>query len=307
MEQLIEFIDSFKTNTSGALVFVLLQFLLWAGVIILVSWLLRKSMNKKITDNATRYRVKKMISLVSYVLIIALIIITFTGKVQYFTVSIGLISAGIAFTLQEVILSTAGWVVIFSSNIYKPGDRIEMNGVKGDVIDIGITKTTLMEIGVWISGDNYSGRIVQVSNSYIFKGSVHNYSTDFPFVWDEINLPIKYGSDIVLTKELILIEAQKSLSTYAEFAKEHWQHMVKKYLIEDAIITPTLTLKLTDNWIEFNLRYIVDYKKRRATKNELFTNIYNQINNSNGKVALASATFEVVGIPDVNIHLKEKL
>ena len=81
-----------------------------------------------------------------------------------------------------------------------------MNGVKGDVIDIGITKTTLMEIGNWVSGDNYSGRIVQISNSFIFKGSVHNYSTDFPFVWDEINLPIRYGSDIVLAKEIILNE-----------------------------------------------------------------------------------------------------
>ena len=71
-----------------------------------------------------------------------------------------------------------------------------------------------------------------------------------------------------------------------------------------AIIKPTLTLKLTDNWIEFNLRYIVDYKKRRLTKNELFSQIYEKINNSNGKVVLASATFEVVGFPNLNINNK---
>ena len=301
MENLNEFIQSFKFDESNALLLVLLHFALWTCLILFVSWILRKSINKKVTDNATRYRVKKIISLVSYALIILLTIISFTGKVQYFTVSIGLISAGIAFALQEVILSTAGWFAIFSTNIYKPGDRIEINGVKGDVIDIGVTKTTLMEIGEWVNSDNYSGRIVQISNAFIFKGSVHNYSSDFPFVWDEINLPIKYDSDISLAKEIILTEAENSLTTYAEFAKKHWQHMVQKYMIEDAIITPTLTLKLTDNWIEFNLRYIVDYKKRRLTKNNLFSNIYNKINSTKGKISLASATFEVVGIPDLNI------
>lgn len=301
MENLNKFIQSFKFDESNALLLVLLHFALWTCLILFVSWILRKSINKKVTDNATRYRVKKIISLVSYALIILLTIVSFTGKVQYFTVSIGLISAGIAFALQEVILSTAGWFAIFSTNIYKPGDRIEINGVKGDVIDIGVTKTTLMEIGEWVNSDNYSGRIVQISNAFIFKGSVHNYSSDFPFVWDEINLPIKYDSDISLAKEIILTEAENSLTTYAEFAKKHWQHMVQKYMIEDAIITPTLTLKLTDNWIEFNLRYIVDYKKRRLTKNNLFSNIYNKINSSKGKISLASATFEVVGIPDLNI------
>jgi small-conductance mechanosensitive channel len=304
MEQLNEFIQSFKVSEQNAFLLVVLQFVLWACLILFFSWIIKKSITKKITDNPTRYRIKKIISLVSYALILLLIVISFTGKVQYFTVSIGLISAGIAFTLQEVILSTAGWFAIFSTNIYKPGDRIEINGVKGDVIDIGITKTTLMEIGEWVSGDNYSGRIVQISNSFIFKGSVHNYSTDFPFVWDEINLPIKYDSDIVLTKKLILDVAENSLATYAQFAKKHWQHMVQKYMIEDAIIKPTLTLKLTDNWIEFNLRYIVDYKKRRFTKNELFSQIYEKINNSNGKVVLASATFEVVGFPNLNINNK---
>jgi len=300
MEKLTDFINSFKIEESSEFVFMLLQFAFWIGIIILISWFIKKRVNKKITDNASRYRVKKIISFVSYAFILILIIITFTGKVQYFTVSIGLISAGIAFTLQEVILSTAGWFAIFSANIYKPGDRIEMNGVKGDVIDIGVTKTTLMEIGNWVSGDNYSGRIVQISNSFIFKGNVHNYSTDFPFVWDEIILPIRYGSDIVLTKEIILNEAQKSLANYAEFAKEHWQHMVQKYMIEDAIITPTLNMKLTDNWIEFNLRYIVDYKKRRSTKDRLYTRLLEEIAKYENSIVIASSSLEIT-----NISLKD--
>jgi small-conductance mechanosensitive channel len=200
----------------------------------------------------------------------------------------------------------AGWVAIFSSNLYNPGDRIEINKVKGDVIDIGITKTTLMEIGEWVNSDNYNGRIVKVSNAFVFKGTIHNYSTDFPFVWDEINLPVRYGSDLVLANRLIMQTAEKLLYEYAQFAKKHWKDMVKKYLIEDAHVEPTLTFKLTDNWIEFNLRFVVDYKRRRTTKNELFRELQTAIESTNGKVVLASATYEVTGIPEVKVNIGNK-
>ena len=82
--------------------------------------------------------------------------------------------------------------------------------------------------------------------------------------------------------------------------------MVKKYLIEDANVASTLSLKLTDNWIEFNLRYVVDYKKRRLTQNAIFIEILDEITKTNGKVELASATFEVVGIPELNVDITNK-
>lgn len=282
------------------------QFGIWALLILLLSWLARKGINSTIHDNAMRYRARKVVRLASFSLIVLLAVISFTGKIQYFSVAIGLLSAGIVFALQEVILSLAGWISIFSSNIYKPGDRIEVKKVKGDVIDISLTKTTLMEIGEWVSSDNYSGRIVQISNAIVFKEVVHNYSTDFPFVWDEINLPIRYGSDIDLTNRIVSDIARESLTEYADFAKKHWKHIVNKYLIEDANIEPTLSLKLTDNWIEFNLRYVVDYKKRRITKNKLYTKIYEAINNTKGKVTFASATIELTGLHDLNVDVKAK-
>ena len=95
-----------------------------------------------------------------------------------------------AITLQELILSIAGSLYIFFVKVYQPGDRIEINGIKGDVIDINSMYTTMMEIGEWVSSDNYSGRIVKLSNAFVFKGPIYNFSQDFPFIWDEFNLPI---------------------------------------------------------------------------------------------------------------------
>ncbi len=283
----------------------LAQFLLWAVFILVVVRLLRTGINRTISDNALRYKARKVARVIGYVLVVLLAIVTFTGKVQYFTIAVGLVSAGLAFALQEVILSVAGWIAIYSTGIYKTGDRIEVNKIKGDVIDIGLTRTTLMEIGEWVNSDNYSGRIVQISNAFVFRGAVHNYSTDFPFVWDEINLPVRYGSDLDIARQIVLETATKHLSGYAEFAREHWTGLVKKYLIEDANVAPTLSLKLTDNWIELNLRYVVDYKQRRSSKTALYTDLLKAIQASEGKVTLASATYEVVGVPEIRIRKSE--
>lgn len=303
MDQFDQLIEQFQNWALSGFVLQLVQFVLLAGVVLILAWLARKAVNRTISDNALRYKARKAIRFAGYILVIILAVASFAGQMQYVTVALGLITAGIAFALQSVIQSMAGWVAILSGSIYKPGDRIEINGVKGDVIDIGITKTTLMEIGEWVQSDNYSGRIVKLSNAFVFKGPVCNYSTDFPFVWDEITLPVKYGSDIRLANELILGAARHELAAYAEYAKNHWKRMLRIYLIEDAHVEPTLTMQLTDNWIAFNLRYVVDYKKRRSTKHQLYSEIQQAIVKSGGKVELASATFELVDLPEMNIRL----
>ena len=218
----------------------------------------------------------------------------------------GLLTAGITITLQELILSIAGSFYIFFVRVYKPGDRIELNGIKGDVIDIDSMYTTMMEIGEWVSSDNYSGRIVKLSNAFVFKGPVYNYSSDFPFVWDELNLPIRYGSDLDLAKKIVVSVAQETLSEYVQNSIAQWKSVVNKYYIEDAQVDPTLAITMTDNWVQLNLRYIVDYKKRRITKHLLNEEIGKRIQKTNGKVKLASATFEIVNIPTVHIDKNTK-
>ena len=162
----------------------------------------------------------------------------------------------------------------------------------------------MMEIGEWVTSDNYSGRIVKLSNAFVFKGPIYNYSNDFPFIWDEFNLPIRYGSDIELAKSIVIKVASETLSNYTANSKSQWKAVVNKYYIEDAQVDPTLAIKLTDNWVEFNLRYIVDFKKRRFTMHILNDRIRKEIENTNGKVILASSTLEVIKIPELNVKMK---
>lgn len=271
--------------------------------VLLLIQLLRRFLKKNISNSSARYKSQKGIEFIGYVLLVILSFSYFTGNIKDFTLAIGLFSAGIAFTLQELILSIAGSIYIFVVKVYKPGDRIEINGIKGDVIDVDSIYTTMMEIGQWVSSDNYSGRIVKLSNAFVFKGPIYNYSQDFPFIWDEFNLPIKYGSDIELAKSIVIEIASKSLSDFTANSKAQWKEIVNKYYVEDAQVEPTLAITLTDNWVQFNLRYIVNYKKRRITKHELNDSIRKAIESTNGKVTLASTTIELVKIPEIKVDV----
>jgi small-conductance mechanosensitive channel len=274
-----------------------IRYLVWVAVIIGLITFLRRLLRRSLPNVDVRYKSQKAVEVAGYFFIVLLSISYFTGNTKDFTLAIGLLTAGIAITLQELILSIAGSFYIFFVNVYQPGDRIELNGIKGDVIDIDSIYTTMMEIGEWVTSDNYSGRIVKVSNAFVFRGPIYNYSRDFPFVWDEFDLPVRYGSDRELAKEIVIRIAREVLSDYVAKSVNQWKGVVRKYYIEDAEVNPTLAISLTDNWIQFNLRYIVDYKKRRSVKDQLSQRIAAAIEATEGRVQLASATVEIVRIP----------
>ncbi|MEO1374388.1 MAG: mechanosensitive ion channel domain-containing protein [Cyanobacteria bacterium J06635_10] len=264
-----------------------------------------QSLPRYIQDLDTRYRTRKTISFIGYIVMLLFAVFVFSDRLGQFTVIFGVVGAGIAFALQEVIGSFAGWVAISLGQFYKPGDRVQLGGIMGDVIDISILRTTLMECGDWVKADLYNGRIVRIANSFVFKEPVYNYSADFAFLWDEITVPVKYGSEHRLAREILEKVASEVTGEYISSAKQQWHKMTNKYLIEDAGIEPMITLATNDNWMEFTIRYVVSYKKRRFKKDQLFTRILDEFENTNGRVTFASATFELVEAPTFNVRLTD--
>lgn len=272
-------------------------------VIVLVRFF-KKHLSRHIADPDSRYRARKFVSFLAYFLYIVVLLFIFSGRLRGLTVAFGVAGAGVAFALQEVIASIAGWIAISLGNFYKTGDRIQLGGIMGDVIDIGILRTTLMECRQWVSSDLYNGRIVRVANSFVFKEPVFNYSGDFPFLWDEVTVPIKYGCDYRLAREIFKRAADEVAGEFVSHARESWSGMVRKYRIEDAAIEPAVTLIANDNWLEFTIRYAVDYKKRRITKDMLFTRILEDIEKTEGGVVIASTTVNITGAPEVDVRLR---
>lgn len=266
-------------------------------VIFTITGFVKRIIPQYIKDNNNRYRTRKFINYIGYFIVILLIMVIYSSQLSGFTVFLGVAGAGIAFALQEVIASIAGFIAINFSNFYKVGDRVMLGGIKGDVVDIGVLRTSMMQIGDWVNGDLYNGKIVRIANSFIFKEPVFNYSGDFPFLWDEVTIPIKTNSDYKYAKEQFLLILNDVQGDYAKNAQKHWDKMTEKLLIEKAQVEPMVTMSFDENWINFTLRFVVDYKRRRGTKDLIYTKALDMINNSNGKLEVASAAFEITAFP----------
>ena len=204
-------------------------------VLLLLIWLLRQILRVAIrafqrfrTDERAEFLARQAINLgLTLLLIIGLLSIWFSDPTQLAT-ALGLITAGLAFALQRVITSIAGYLVILRGNTFGIGDRISMGGVRGDVIALGLIQTTIMEMGespstqggasTWVRGRQYSGRIVTVSNAKIFDDPVYNYTRDFPYIWEELSILLPYSVDRARAERILLEAAQRHTGEISERA-----------------------------------------------------------------------------------------
>jgi len=195
----------------------------------------------------------------------------------------------VAVALQDVVASIAGAFSIGFSKLYAVGDRVQIGDTRGDVIDIGLLRTTLMETGNWVSRDLYNGRIARIPNSTVLRGSVFNYSQGFRFVWDEINVLFKITSDCRLAKAMLLRAAKEAIGEYLVEAQRSWKVMSDNYESANPPLEPTVALVVNAGSLEFAVSYVVDYTKRTAMKDQLFTKIVEEVANSNGRLEWASS------------------
>ncbi|MCB0695911.1 MAG: mechanosensitive ion channel family protein [Chitinophagaceae bacterium] len=260
-----------------------------------------------ISNNDYKYKTRKMLDFAGYMLMVILLTIIYRDKLGGLTIMFGVAGAGIAIALQEVIASVAGWLTIMFAGFYKTGDRVQVGGIKGDVVDIGVLRTTIMETGEWVDGDLYNGRIVFVANSFVFKEPVFNYSGEFPFLWDEIKIPVQYGSDYAQAEKILLDVAGHVAGDLTTESKEKWNSMLYKYKLEDAQTAPMVSVVANENWVEFTLRYVVLYKRRRRTKTELFTQILAEIEKPHSKVKITTATLNIGAMPHLDVEVKNRM
>ncbi len=263
------------------------------AAILVVRSLVRRALAQRVDDTTTRYRTRKLVEFIGYLVMVLFVATVFSDRLGGLTVALGVAGAGIAFALQEVIVSVAGWITITFGKVYKVGDRVMLGGIKGDVIDVGVLRTTLFELGDWIEGDAYNGRVVRIANSFVFKEPVFSYSADFPFLWDELTIPIRHTSDRVRAQALLEGAAQAITGEYATKVQDTWDQMARNFVIEHARLQPFVTLSADENWVTFRVRYVTDFKMRRTTKDALFRRILDDIDATDGAVSIASAAQEI--------------
>ncbi len=222
-------------------------------------------------------------------------------KVRKFVVFSGYLSIllFLAFLFEDRLgrLSFAGAFSIGFSKLYAVGDRVQIGDTRGDVIDIGLLRTTLLETGNWVSGDLYNGRIVRIPNSAVLKGIVFNYSQGFRFIWDEIKVLFATSSDCQFAREMLLRVAKESIGEYLVEAHSSWKEMSDNYRSQNPPLEPTVALIVNAGSLEFTVSYVIDYTKRTAVKDQLFTKVAEEVSNSDGRLQWASSAVTLINQP----------
>lgn len=211
----------------------------------------------------------------------------------------GLLAAGLAVALREPLLSLAGRISILAARMYGVGDRIELDRMAGDVIGIGLFYTRMLEIGNWMHADQATGRTVLFSNSSVYQHAVFNYTQNFSYIWDEVVLPVTYASDVGEATRILLEAGKQSTGGYIEMAQQQVEHMRESFLVPNVTFQPTIFTRVTSNYVELTMRYIVNPRHRRDTSSELYSNIYSAVQ-AHPAISIASETM------DLTVHPPEK-
>lgn len=254
----------------------LIRSLIAIAIISGLAYLIVRLTNRWVADLRKRYNSRKACIFIASVLAILVVVRIWVEEFASVTVILSLAGAGIALALHEVILCFAGWVMIVTRKIYEPGDRIEVGNLKGDVIDVGVFHTSLLEVGNWVWGEQSTGRTVQAPNSSIFRNPVHNYTKGFGFIWNEIRLVVTFESDWKRAKAIMEVYGQKGAEEIGEEADKLIKRMAGRYLIHYDKLTPIVYVNIVDSGVELTLRYLTDVKERRATQDALCRAILDQ-------------------------------
>lgn len=249
--------------------------------------------------------------LTSILMILGIVSIWFTNPAQLGN-AVGFLTAGLAFALQKVITAVAAYFLILRGKTFNVGDRIQMASVRGDVIALGFIQTTIMEMGeppgeqsdppsLWVRARQYTGRIVTVTNDKIFEEPVYNYSREFPFLWEEMNIPISFKDDRRRAEEIIMESVGRHVIKIKEIGEDVLQELEKRYFMQRSEMGPRVYYRITDNWIEMSVRFLVKPHGVRELKDRISRDMLDALDQAG--IGIASGTYDVVGMPPLKVQL----
>jgi len=235
----------------------------------LVVWIIVR----RTEDVRVRYHARKVSSYVSASLALLLLGRIWLTGFQDIGTFLGLVSAGLAIALKDLVASVAGWLYLLWRRPFEVGDRIQIGEHAGDVIDIRLFRFTLIEIGNWVEADQSTGRVILIPNSHILMKAIANYSKGFRYIWNELPVLVTFESNWSKAKAIL----QKIIDEHSAYLSESAMLSVRKAAQRSMIIYSTLTPKVwtsvASSGVLLTIRYLCDPRKRRGTAETIWEDI----------------------------------
>jgi small-conductance mechanosensitive channel len=204
--------------------------------------------------------------------VLAILLIVFGTPSQTPTI-IGLAGAGLTVVLKDFIVAFFGWFVLIGRNGVRLGDWVEINGVGGEVIEIGVFKTVLLEMGNWSATGRPTGRRVSFMNGYAIEGHFFNFSTAGQWLWDELQVAVPSGNDAYGIAQRIREVVERETEADGQLAEQDWERITKQYGTQIFSAKPAVDLRPGLNGLEVHVRYITRGPQRYEMKSRLFREI----------------------------------
>ncbi len=212
------------------------------------------------------YSWRKFIAYTTVIIGFMLIGQIWVDSVQSLITYAGLLSAGIAIALQDLIISLAGWVFIMWRRPFIVGDRIQIGEYTGDVIDNRLFQFSMLETGNWADADQSTGRIIHIPNGHVFTHVFANYSQGFAYIWEEIPIMVTFESDWEKAKAILTRVVQQKAPHISRSEVRRAQSRNPRFIITYKNLTPTVYTSVASSGVVLTLRYLVKPLQRRAMR-----------------------------------------
>ena len=241
--------------------------------LIVLRWLLLRAMHRYITETDDWYRARRIATYVATIVALITLAFIWFDAFSELPTYLGLVSAGIAIALADLLKNMAGWLYIVVRRPLWLGDRVEIDGTRGDVVDVRLFRFTLMEIGEWVHADQSTGRLVHVPNGVLFTKPMANYTEGFEHIWDEIPIMVTFESNWEKAKAIILEEIEAISVDVSAKASEGMRKTARDYQIKIGKLTPIVYLSVEESGVVLTGRFLVSARKRRGVEEHVWEGI----------------------------------
>lgn len=268
--------------------------LLLFGALFIVRSVVLRTVRSRVEGGSGYFRTKKWVAYVATIIAVVGLVQIWFGGGGGLTTYLGILSAGIAIALASVLENLAGWVFIVTRRPFRVGDRVEVEGRSGDVVDIRAFRFSMLEIGNWVDADQSTGRLVHVPNGKVFSTPVANYTEGFPYIWEELSVLVTFESDWKAAERIVAASLRDHApdSTDPQIVNSIRQ-AGEQYMIRYQHLTPTTYVSVKDSGVMISGRYLVGVRSRRSVKDALWRSILESLAEE-AKVDLAYPTSRIV-------------
>lgn len=238
--------------------------------LILLRWVVLAIVRRNVADERARWHWRRGVTYATATVALFLIGRVWFDGVRSLATFLGLLAAGIAVALKEPVQNLAGWVFILTRRPFVLGDRIQVAGHAGDVVDERLFSFSLLEIGNWVDADQSTGRIIHVPNGKVFTDPIANYTRGFPYIWNELKVVVTFDSDWRAAKALLLEIVERRGKDLLDTMEQDLRVGTRPYLIHYGTLTPTVYTSLEPYGVALTMRYLCRPRTRRGTAQALW-------------------------------------